>query len=97
MRQRDDNDDDSGFGFGTIMLALLGGAAAGAAFALLNAPRTGIETREQLRGYMEDGKGKANRALADGKTRANRVPTALKEGVAAAQQAFRAKVEQESR
>jgi gas vesicle protein len=43
--------DDRGSSAATVMLAFLGGAAIGAVAALLLAPQTGRESREQLRGY----------------------------------------------
>jgi gas vesicle protein len=43
--------DDRGFSPGAVGLAFLTGALVGAAVALLFAPQTGRETREQLRGY----------------------------------------------
>jgi gas vesicle protein len=62
-------DDDRGFSPGTVILAFLSGALLGAATALLLAPQSGRETREQLRGYarkteenMRDLAGKANAA-----------------------------------
>ena len=62
-------DDDRGFSPGTVVLAFLSGALLGAATALLLAPQSGRETREQLRGYarkteenMHDLAGKASEA-----------------------------------
>jgi len=62
-------DDERGFSPGTVILAFLSGALLGAAGALLLAPQSGRETREQLRGYarkteenMRDLAGKANEA-----------------------------------
>jgi gas vesicle protein len=46
---------------GHIVLAVLGGAAAGAAVALLMAPKSGRETRHQLDGYFETAKEKVSR------------------------------------
>lgn len=43
--------DDRGSSAATVMLAFLGGAAVGAVAALLLAPQSGRESREQLRGY----------------------------------------------
>lgn len=43
--------DDRGFSPGAVGLAFLTGALIGAAAGLLLAPRSGRETREQLRGY----------------------------------------------
>ncbi|TKB72816.1 MAG: YtxH domain-containing protein [Nitrospira sp.] len=50
--------DERGFSPGAVGLAFLSGALIGAAAALLLAPKSGRETREQLRGYArraEDG------------------------------------------
>jgi gas vesicle protein len=44
-------DDDRGLSAGAVLLAFLAGAAAGAVTALLYAPKSGRESREQLRGY----------------------------------------------
>ena len=43
--------DDRGCPFGAVGLALVSGGLLGAAIALLLAPQSGRETREQLRGY----------------------------------------------
>jgi gas vesicle protein len=43
--------DDRGFSPGAVGLAFLSGALIGVAAALLLAPKSGRETREQLRGY----------------------------------------------
>lgn len=48
-----------GFSGGQLLLAALGGAAAGAAIALLAAPRSGAETRAQINDVMKNGKEKA--------------------------------------
>lgn len=40
---------NSGFSGSTVLVALLAGAAAGAAVALLTAPKAGRETREELK------------------------------------------------
>ena len=42
---------DRGYSLGVVGLALLGGGLVGAAMALLLAPQSGRESREQLRGY----------------------------------------------
>jgi gas vesicle protein len=49
--------DDRGSSAAGILLALLGGAAFGAVAALLLAPQTGRESREQLRGYARRAEG----------------------------------------
>ena len=43
--------DNSGVSVGTVFLAMVTGALAGAVAALLLAPQTGAESREQLRTY----------------------------------------------
>ena len=43
--------DDRGWSLGAVGLAFLGGGLVGAAMALLLAPQSGRESREQLRGY----------------------------------------------
>ncbi|HUK32699.1 MAG TPA: YtxH domain-containing protein [Vicinamibacterales bacterium] len=51
--------DNSGAGAGTILLAFLVGAIAGAAVALLYAPATGRDTREFLTDKAREGARKA--------------------------------------
>lgn len=62
--------DDRGFSPGAVGLAFVTGALVGAAAALLLAPQSGRETREQMRGYarrtednLRDLAGKATEAL----------------------------------
>jgi gas vesicle protein len=59
------------------MLAFLGGAAAGAAIAVLTAPRAGRDTREQLVGYVKTGTEKTRH-----------LPGAVKAATGAARDAF---------
>jgi gas vesicle protein len=47
-------DDDRGVSSGAVLLAFLSGAAAGAVAALLYAPKSGRESRDQLRGYARE-------------------------------------------
>jgi gas vesicle protein len=65
------------YGSSHILLAFLGGAAAGAAVALLTAPRSGRETREQISDYLEAGKEKTRQ-----------LPGAVKAAGGAAREAF---------
>jgi gas vesicle protein len=65
------------YGTGTVFLAVLGGAAVGAAVALLMAPKSGRETRRQLTGYVDT----AQETL-------SRVPDALKAASLAAREAL---------
>ena len=60
--QQEESMENSGmYGSGHIVLAILGGAVAGAAVALLVAPQSGRETRHQLGGYFETTKDKVSR------------------------------------
>ena len=58
---------DEGTGAGTVMLAFLVGAVAGAAVALLYAPAAGSETREFLGDKAREGREKANEMAARGR------------------------------
>jgi gas vesicle protein len=53
--------DTNRYGGAHLLIAFLAGAAAGAAVAYLTAPRSGRETREQLKGWAGDVRGKAVR------------------------------------
>jgi gas vesicle protein len=68
---------DNQYGAGHLAFAFLGGAAAGAAVALLTAPKSGRETRKQLRGYAESGVDKGRQ-----------LPEAVKAASGAAREAF---------
>lgn len=67
----------NGFGAGQLFLAFLGGAAAGAAVAILTAPRSGRDTRAQLGGYLQTGREKTLQ-----------LPQAVKAASVAARDAF---------
>jgi hypothetical protein len=71
--------DRPGYGGLTVLLAFLGGAAVGAAAALLLAPRSGAETRRRLAGKT----GEAGEALSRG-------ARVAREAALAAQSAFKA-------
>ena len=58
---------DDGAGAGSVMLAFLVGAVAGAAVALLYAPATGRETREFLGEKAREGRDRATEAAAKGR------------------------------
>ena len=58
---------DEGAGAGTVMLAFLVGAVAGAACALLYAPATGEETRRYLGDKAREGREKASEVAARSK------------------------------
>ena len=82
---------DNGAGAGSVMLAFLVGAVAGAAVALLYAPTTGRETREFLGEKAREGRERATEAAAKGREAITRgrdtVTTALERGREAYQQA----------
>ena len=58
---------DEGAGAGSVLLAFLVGAVAGAAVALLYAPATGRETREYLGDRAREGRDRAAEAAAKGR------------------------------
>ena len=58
---------DEGAGAGSVMLAFLIGAVAGAAVALLYAPATGAETREFLGEKAREGRDRAVKAAERGR------------------------------
>jgi len=82
---------DNGAAAGSVMLAFIVGAAAGAAVALLYAPKTGRETREILGERAREGRGRAAEAAAKGREAIGRgretVASALERGRDAYQQA----------
>jgi gas vesicle protein len=61
------DNDDHGAGAGTLLLAFLVGAAAGAAVALLYAPAAGRETRERLGEKAREGARRASDAARVGR------------------------------
>jgi gas vesicle protein len=72
-----DNNTPRGPGFGHLLVALLGGAAAGAAVAYLTAPRSGVESRRRIQ------------AMANGaRDTAERLPVAVRKATEAARDAF---------
>lgn len=77
--------DRQGFGGAHLMLAFLGGAAIGAGVALLAAPKSGRETREQLGDYV-----------ASGKQRTKQIPEAVRAAGSAAREAFSDTMQEET-
>lgn len=51
--------EEEGYGSGSILLSFLLGGIVGAGFALLMAPQSGRETRQRIKDFTEDVKGKA--------------------------------------
>jgi hypothetical protein len=81
---RDDmSEEPRGSGAATVALAFLAGAALGAGVALLLAPRTGRETREKLRGWMDEAAGQAGQG-------ADRVREAVSHAAAVIEEAWNA-------
>jgi len=82
---------DEGAGAGSILLAFLLGAVAGAAVALLYAPAAGQETREFLGEKAREGRERAADAAAKGRDMINQgretISTAIERGRDAYQQA----------
>ena len=82
---------DEGAGAGSILLAFLLGAVAGAAVALLYAPAAGQETREFLGEKAREGRDRAADAAAKGRDMVNQgretITTAIERGREAYQQA----------
>lgn len=71
-----------GYRLSRVLLAFVGGAAAGAVAALLAAPRSGAETRERLR-----------RMASGPREKLSQLPEALQAAKAAAEEAFHAALE----
>jgi gas vesicle protein len=63
---------DSGIGAGSVFLAFVAGAIAGAAVALLFAPATGEETREFLGERAREGRERAAEAARQGREMLNK-------------------------
>jgi gas vesicle protein len=82
---------DEGAGAGSILLAFLLGAVAGAAVALLYAPAPGDETREYLGAKAREGRARAADAAERGRQVINQgretIATAIERGREAYQQA----------
>ena len=85
----------SGYSGTTVALALLGGAAAGAAIAMLYAPRSGKETRAMLRDKrdemvdtLRDARDQVGEVVQNGKEKARAFPGAAKAAGSAARTAF---------
>jgi gas vesicle protein len=80
------NDEPSGGG--TVMLAFLVGAIAGAAVALLFAPASGEETREYLGQKAREGRAKARDAVDQGRDYYQRQRETLTSAVDRGREAF---------
>lgn len=78
----------TGFSGTQLMLAVLGGAAAGAAVALLTAPKSGRETRVQIREALRETRDTLTSAIDDGTQKVRHLPGAAKSAGVAARNAF---------
>ena len=79
---------NNGVGGGTVMLAFLVGAVAGAAAALLFAPASGEETREYLGQKAREGRAKALEAVDQGREVYRRQKEQLASAVDRGREAF---------
>ena len=82
---------ESGVGAGSLMVAFIAGAVAGAAVALLFAPATGEETRQYLGDRAREGRDRAAEAARQGRELLNKqrdtIATAIERGREAYQSA----------
>jgi gas vesicle protein len=79
---------DEGAGAGTVLLAFLVGAVAGATLALLYAPATGKETREFLGDKAREGREKASEVAARGKEAFKQGRDTLNDAIERGREAF---------
>ncbi len=79
---------DEGAGAGTVLLAFLVGAVAGAAVALLYAPATGEETRAYLGDKAREGREKATEVAAKGRETLRQGRETLSEAIERGREAF---------
>ncbi len=80
---------DEGSGAGSVALAFLLGAAAGAAVALLFAPASGKDTREYLSDKAREGRDKAAEAARQARETLNRQRETLSSAIERGRQAYR--------
>lgn len=77
-----------GAGAGSVVLAFLLGAVAGAAVALLYAPATGRETREYLEEKAREGRARAAEAAARGREAVNQGRETLNTAIERGREAY---------
>lgn len=73
---------------GHIVVAFLGGAAAGAAVTALTAPQSGPRTRRQIAGTFDRNRRQIAGTFERNRERANRLPGAVEHASEAAREAF---------
>jgi len=86
---------DSGMGAGSVFLAFVAGAVAGAAVALLFAPATGEETREFLGERAREGRDRAAAAARQGREMLNKQRDSLNTAFERGREAFNSAREKE--
>jgi gas vesicle protein len=87
---------DEGVGAGSILLAFILGATAGAAVALLYAPAPGRETRERLGEKAREGRQRAEDAAVKGRELLNQGRETLSNAIERGREAYRQAREQEN-
>jgi gas vesicle protein len=78
----------SGFSGSQMILAVLGGAVAGAAVAYLTAPKSGRETRAEIKAIARDVRDQVTEVVKDGTDTVRHLPGAVKVAGSAARTAF---------
>jgi gas vesicle protein len=73
------SDDRGGGSAATVMLAFLAGAALGAGVALLLAPRSGRETRDKIKGWIDEAAGEAGEGARKVREAAGRAVSKIEE------------------
>jgi gas vesicle protein len=80
---------EEGSGAGSVMLAFLVGAAAGAAVALLFAPASGKDTRDFISEKAREGRDKATEAARQAREAINRQRDGISTAIERGRQAYR--------
>ena len=73
------SDDTRGGSTATVMLAFLAGAAVGAGVALLLAPRSGRETRDKIKDWIDEAAGEAGETARKVREAAGRAVSEIEE------------------
>jgi len=84
------------YGFAALALAFVTGGLIGAAFGLLFAPRTGVATREKIKGTTETVRTKAEELATAGKEKVSEVRGKVQQSVEKAKEKVSHKKEEEA-